>query len=142
MAASYSSIPLPPPALKTLGFPRAKENTARIRLVLGFERILRALICPRHSWNWPRPFCGEIHQGFDAHQTCFKCNTERFYDSHLLRPGPLYRVRVPEPENGGSRRPWGNLFQFPSRPLGAGLRMLTRWGTRGQQAPHRASCAQ
>jgi hypothetical protein len=126
MAASHSTIPLPQPSLKTLSFPRGRENTGRIYLVLGFERILRALICPRHSWNWPRPLMGERHDGFDAHQTCFKCNTERFYNTSLLQPGPLYRVRAPEPESG-SPRSWGKLLDFPAHPLGARLRSLTRW---------------
>jgi hypothetical protein len=148
MAASHSFIPLSPRALRTLSFPTGREVAARILPVLGFRRILLALACPRHAWNWPRTIRGERLEGFDAHQTCFKCNTERFYDTRLLQPGPLYRVRVAEPEKGSNQtwgRPWGKLLAFPSRSLGARLRIRLRtfakFGSRGKQAPRGASCA-
>jgi len=149
MAASHSFIPLPPRTLKALSFPTRREIVGRIRLVLGFRRVLLALSCPRHAWNWPRPVRGEGHAGFDAHQTCFKCNTERFYNTSLLKPGPLYRVRVAEPENA-SGHPWGmllggKLLAFPARPLGARLpvplRLFAKLGLPGRKAPRSASCA-
>jgi hypothetical protein len=132
MAASHSTIPLPSPALKPLNFPAPREHAGRIRLVLGFERILRALICPRHAWNWPRPIRGVSQtgvDGYDAHQTCFKCNTERFYNTRLLQAGPLYRSRVPEPE-GDFARPWEKLLVIASdTSLGIRLRRLANRGS-------------
>lgn len=126
MAASHSSFPIPQPALQPLRFPGARQSAGHIRLVHGFERVVRTLICPRHSWNWPRPVRGESQEGFDAHQTCFKCNTERFYNTRLLQAGPLYRVRVPEPE-GEFARPWERLLAIACNSiLRAGLRRLAK----------------
>jgi hypothetical protein len=132
MAASHSTIPLPSSTLKPLNFSGTRDSAGRIRLVLGFERILRALICPRHSWNWPRPIRGVSQtgiDGYDAHQTCFKCNTERFYNTRLLQAGPLYRSRVPEPE-GECARPWEKLLAIASdTSLGIRLRRLASCGS-------------
>jgi hypothetical protein len=129
MAASHAPIPLSRPPFKSPSVSNPQQNARSVRLVLGFRRILLRLACPRHAWNWPRLIPGESHQGFDAHQTCFKCNTERFYNSRLLKPGPLYRVRTAEPEESPAR-PWAKLLAFPaSAALGARLRMLARWGS-------------
>jgi hypothetical protein len=65
-------------------------------LIVGFNRFLVKLACPSHAWSWPRPIPGEPSSGFDAHQTCFKCSTERFYNTSTLQAGPLYRSTAAE----------------------------------------------
>jgi hypothetical protein len=73
---------------------RQPDHPEGIRLVLGLHRFWLKLVCPSHEWNWPRPIQGSKADGFDAHQTCFKCMTERFYNTRTLQAGPLYRTRV------------------------------------------------
>jgi hypothetical protein len=75
--------------------PPKPGDTERIRLVAGFHRVWLKLACPFHRWNWPRPVQAGKPYGFDAHQTCFKCTTERFYNTSTLKAGPLYRSQVP-----------------------------------------------
>ena len=95
MAASHSYLPYAQPAVRSAlraQIPRAHlEHSEHIRFVLGFRRILLKLTCPSHRWNWPRPIQGQRPDGFDAHQTCFKCMTERFYNTRTLQAGPLFR---------------------------------------------------
>jgi hypothetical protein len=74
-----------------------------IRLIQGFHSILLKFACPSHAWNWPRPIRGQKPAGFDAHQTCFKCSTERFYNTSNLQAGPLYRSIVPAAANDSHR---------------------------------------
>lgn len=95
MAASHSYLKYAEPGARVRTYPQRLESTENIRLVLGFKRFLLKLACPSHAWNWPRPNHGERVDGFDAHQTCFKCMTQRFYNTQTLKAGPLYRSRVP-----------------------------------------------
>jgi len=67
------------------------RETGSIRFVLGFDRLRLFLHCPRHAWTWPRTNHDEHVSGFDAHQTCFKCNSRRFFDSQHWLSGPVYR---------------------------------------------------
>lgn len=97
MAASHSFLKYAEPGARIRTRPPQLEPTANIRLVLGFHKLLLKLACPSHAWNWPRPIQGERLDGFDAHQTCFKCLTQRFYNTQTLKAGPLYRSRVPGP---------------------------------------------
>ena len=95
MAASPSYLPYAAPGLRTPAFRRPSVEAEQIHLVPGVNRLLLRLACPIHSWNWPRPIQGESPEGFDAHQTCFKCTVERLYNTTRLEPGPLYRTQVP-----------------------------------------------
>lgn len=61
--------------------------------IAGFDRILLFLDCPRHTWAWPRANHEDWLPGFDAHQTCSKCSSKRFFDSRHWRSGPIYRSR-------------------------------------------------
>ncbi|HZP06393.1 MAG TPA: hypothetical protein VFB43_15960 [Terracidiphilus sp.] len=91
MAASHSYLPYAQPVLRAQISHAHLEHSEHIRLVHGFHRVLLKLTCPSHRWNWPRPIQGEKPDGFDAHQTCFKCMTERFYNTRTLQAGPLFR---------------------------------------------------
>ena len=62
-----------------------------VQLVLGLDRFRLFLHCPHHTWTWPRANHDERISGFDAHQTCFKCNSKRLFDSHRWQSGPVYR---------------------------------------------------
>lgn len=67
---------------------------ARSREVLSFnllDRFWLMLRCPSHEWSWPRTNNEEPFTGFDAHQTCFKCDSTRFFDSRGWQSGPIYR---------------------------------------------------
>jgi hypothetical protein len=72
--------------------------------VLGLRRVLLGIACPFHAWNWPRLAKGNLPEGFDAHQTCFKCNVERLYSTTRLEAGPLYRTLVPRGRENPLRR--------------------------------------
>lgn len=96
MAASHSYLQYATAGSMDRNSPRRIDSPEGIRLVLGLHRILLKFTCPSHTWNWPRPLHGERLEGYDAHQTCFKCMTERFYNTQMLQAGPLYRRRVPE----------------------------------------------
>jgi hypothetical protein len=52
--------------------------------------------CLRHQWSWPRANKGERLHGFDAHQTCHKCTSKRFFDSKAWLAGPIYRNKRQE----------------------------------------------
>lgn len=62
-----------------------------VQFVMGFDRLRLFLHCPRHTWTWPRSNHEERVAGFDAHQTCLKCNMKRLFDSQLWQSGPVYR---------------------------------------------------
>jgi hypothetical protein len=98
-----------------------------IRFVLGIHRFWLKLSCPSHQWNWPRPIQGDKPSGFDAHQTCFKCMTERFYNTRTLQAGPLYRTRVSGTEEQSARdftaRGSSGEAKFPGT-LGRGILRL------------------
>jgi hypothetical protein len=68
-------------------------------IVEGFSQLLLFIQCPRHQWTWPRANKEERVSGFDAHQTCFKCNSRRLFNSKEWRPGPIYRSR----DDGGNQ---------------------------------------
>ena len=60
-----------------------------VQIVAGFDWLLLFLQCPRHEWTWPRTNKQERFHGFDAHQTCFKCSSKRFFNSRTWQSGPL-----------------------------------------------------
>lgn len=72
--------------------PRPRD-IGSVRVVAGLHRLLLLLKCPQHAWNWPRTNQEEHVSGFDAHQTCFKCHSQRLFDSKEWHPGPIYRNR-------------------------------------------------
>jgi hypothetical protein len=100
-----------------------------IRLIQGFHSILLKFACPSHAWNWPRPIRGQKPAGFDAHQTCFKCSTERFYNTSNLQAGPLYRSLVPGTRERVSRstikslRSW-KRFEVEGKSILRKMRLL------------------
>jgi hypothetical protein len=102
MAASHSYLSSPSlssfhpePGLPALGLRPQLNPAESFHLVHGVRRALLLLYCPFHAWNWPRLMPDGSREGFDAHQTCFKCNTQRLYNTSNLTAGPLYRTRVP-----------------------------------------------
>jgi hypothetical protein len=78
--------------MRTYEHPRESNS---LNLVMGLDRLLLSLKCPMHSWTWPRANTDERIEGFDAHQTCFKCDSKRFWDSRGWQPGPVYRRPTP-----------------------------------------------
>jgi hypothetical protein len=60
-------------------------------VVEGLERFWLALRCPSHTWSWPRANHEERLEGFDAHQTCHKCTSQRMFDTREWQAGPVYR---------------------------------------------------
>ena len=79
---------------------RPREVTS-FNLVTGLDGLWLMLRCPSHAWSWPRANKEERFAGFDAHQTCYKCDSRRFFDSREWQPGPIYRRAFP---GSGSRR--------------------------------------
>jgi hypothetical protein len=110
VAASHSYLQFVKSGSRDRDRQRQMEQPEGIRLVLGFRRVLLKLTCPSHAWNWPRPIQGQKPDGFDAHQTCFKCTTERFYNTRTLQAGPLYRSVV-----FGTEPPPSRNFAAPGR---------------------------
>jgi hypothetical protein len=104
------------------------EPGRNVRLIVGFERLLVRLACPSHVWSWPRPIPGEKVDRFDAHQTCFKCSTERFYNTSTLRAGPLYRSTASETRlrSAGDFRPLDALKKKLSLLTDLGRQLLKR----------------
>ena len=60
-------------------------------IVDGFDRLWLSLRCPMHAWSWPRANKEERVEGYDAHQTCYKCTTHRAFDTRDWQAGPVYR---------------------------------------------------
>ena len=60
---------------------------------MGFDRFRLFLQCPQHEWTWPRTNEEVRVDGFDAHQTCSKCTSQRLFDSRKWQAGPIYRNR-------------------------------------------------
>ncbi len=127
MAASHSYLQYAGAGSKNRNLRQPMGHPEGIRLIVGFRRILLKFACPSHAWNWPRPIHGEKPDAFDAHQTCFKCSTERFYNTRTLQAGPLYRTLVPgtvHPDRGLAKR----LRQWkPFDADGKGLLRITRF---------------
>ena len=57
-----------------------------------------------HKWSFPQALKASIDNqtadkiaypiGFDSHQTCPSCGTERFFNYETMTPGPLFRRRI------------------------------------------------
>jgi hypothetical protein len=122
VAASHSYLQYVGAGSKNPNLRQPMDTPEGIRLILGFDRILLMFTCPSHAWNWPRPIQGNKPDGFDAHQTCFKCSTERLYNTNTLQAGPLYRTLVPgtveRPQRGPAKslKNW-KLFEVGGRGL-------------------------
>jgi hypothetical protein len=78
---------------KVLQFPTRAREVESIDLIFGMRRFWLMMSCLRHKWSWPRANKEERLHGFDAHQTCQKCRSTRFFDSHAWQAGPIYRQR-------------------------------------------------
>jgi len=45
-----------------------------------------------HLWSWPiNNEDGLVHEGYNAHQNCPKCASQRLFNSTVWKPGPIYR---------------------------------------------------
>lgn len=74
---------------KILGKPLRRTGSTVV--VEGLERFWLAVRCPMHSWSWPRANKDERVEGYDAHQTCYKCTSHRAFDTRGWQAGPIYR---------------------------------------------------
>lgn len=76
----------------------ALRGNTQIELVGRIDRAFIRMACPRHEWNWPLSNLDSVKiDGFDAHQNCTKCASERLFNSKRWIPGPIFRKRP----NGG-----------------------------------------
>jgi hypothetical protein len=73
------------------------------QIVEGLNLFWLVLRCPMHAWSWPRTNKEERFKGFDAHQTCHKCTSQRMFDTREWQAGPVYRHMV-RPEVAGEER--------------------------------------
>jgi hypothetical protein len=64
------------------------------QVVAGLDLLWLALRCPMHRWSWPRTNKVERFEGFDAHQTCHKCTSQRMFDTREWYAGPVYRQMI------------------------------------------------
>jgi hypothetical protein len=70
-----------------------RENT-QIELIGHIDRAFIRMACPRHEWNWPLSISDTVKiDGFDAHQSCTKCASQRLFNSKKWTPGPMFRKR-------------------------------------------------
>jgi hypothetical protein len=70
-----------------------RENT-QIELIGHVDRAFIRMACPRHEWNWPLSISDTVKiDGFDAHQSCTKCASQRLFNSKKWTPGPMFRKR-------------------------------------------------
>lgn len=87
------------PAISGLSAHRIQQRSKceqPYRILHVVDRAFLKVRCPNHEWGWPRIADTEKPVGFDAHQVCFKCTTERFFNSRLWKPGPMYRSKFPK----------------------------------------------
>ncbi|HEY2468457.1 MAG TPA: hypothetical protein VGI45_11570 [Terracidiphilus sp.] len=77
-----------------LGKTARSHRVGSMELVEGLDRMWLTLRCPMHAWSWPRANHEERLSGFDAHQTCYKCNSSRMFDSHEWLAGPVFKRRA------------------------------------------------
>ena len=70
---------------------KTARRVGSMEFVEGLDRVWLNLRCPMHAWSWPRANQDERLPGYDAHQTCYKCNSRRMFDSHEWQAGPVYR---------------------------------------------------
>jgi hypothetical protein len=73
---------------------KALRENSQIELVGPIDRAFIRMACPRHEWNWPisNRDIAKV-DGFDAHQSCTKCASERLFNSKNWIPGPVFRKR-------------------------------------------------
>jgi hypothetical protein len=67
---------------------------SQIELVGRIDRAFIRMACSHHEWNWPvsNPDAIKV-DGFDAHQSCTKCASQRLFNSKDWTPGPMFRKR-------------------------------------------------
>ena len=81
---------------KVLGWTTPRREIGGAQFVEGLDRLWLALQCPMHAWSWPRANKEERFEGYDAHQTCWKCMSRRLFDTRQWHSGPIYRRRALE----------------------------------------------
>jgi len=71
---------------------KALRGNSQIELVGPVDRAFIRMACTRHEWNWPilNRDIAKI-DGFDAHQSCTKCASQRLFNSRNWIPGPMFR---------------------------------------------------
>src|ERR1019366_10158954 len=75
------------------------QAAGSFKLVRGLDLVLLELCCS-HKWSWPSANADEsVIEGYDSHQNCSKCATERLFNSKSWNAGPMYR-----PVPTGNRR--------------------------------------
>lgn len=72
-----------------------QARSGTMELVGGLDRLWLTLRCPWHAWSWPRANREERLEGYDAHQTCYKCTARRMFDTGDWHAGPVYTRRLP-----------------------------------------------
>lgn len=67
------------------------QAAGTFKLVRGLDLVLLELCCS-HKWSWPSANADQsVIEGFDSHQNCSKCATERLFNSKSWKAGPMYR---------------------------------------------------
>jgi hypothetical protein len=79
---------------KILGKTVRRQEFGGAQIVEGLEALWLALRCPMHAWSWPRSNKEERFDGYDAHQTCWKCMSRRMFDTRGWQSGPIYKRRA------------------------------------------------
>lgn len=90
---------------------QALRANSQIELVGPIARAFISMACPQHEWNWPLSNSQNLKVcGFDAHQSCVKCASERLFDSRSWTPGPMFRKR--SHVSRGEGQPKGRIYQL------------------------------
>jgi len=67
------------------------QAAGSLKLVHGLDLVLLELCCS-HKWSWPSANGNQsVIDGFDSHQNCSECATERLFNSKSWKAGPMYR---------------------------------------------------
>ncbi len=70
----------------------SRRESGGAEILKGLKLFWLDLSCPTHAWSWPRTNKEERFEGFDAHQTCHKCTSRRFFDTREWHAGPVYKL--------------------------------------------------
>lgn len=108
MASTHTVPELQKLPSKFLGLQHQLRDVDSINPILGLDWLLLKVSCPSHVWSWPMTLDSERHESFDARQICFKCTTERFFNTRLWQAGPMYRRKAP-----GNAKPSGRNAGLP-----------------------------
>jgi len=65
------------------------------------SRLWLAVLCPKHSWTWPRANRDERLGRYDSYQICHKCMSRRMFDTQAWQAGPIYKRREDQSQHRG-----------------------------------------